>query len=191
MTLSELIGDSNLFELINRTNEFPWMTAEKCASLNTLLLARYGESTVVKNMERFRPSQVADLIYLLFCENWNTEYAYYSLNLYKDGDVYEKVEKNSSKTATSENTSTSNETGKKSSYDDSTMVETDNTLNSMSGNSTGTDTSSDTTIRTKKSENYNLNYKNYIKDLNSCSFYDIILLDVRNTLCTFVLELEV
>lgn len=191
MTLSELIGDSNLFELINRTNEFPWMTTEKCASLNTLLLARYGESTVVKNMERFRPSQVADLIYLLFCENWNTQYAYYSLNLYKDGDVYEKIEKNSSKTATSENTSTSNETGKKSSYDDSTMVETDNTLNSMSGNSTGTDTSSDTTIRTKKSENYNLNYKNYIKDLNSCSFYDIILLDVRNTLCTFVLELEV
>lgn len=191
MTLSELIGDSNLFELINRTNEFPWMTAEKCASLNTLLLARYGDCTVVKNMERFRPSQVADLIYLLFCENWNTQYAYYSLNLYKDGDVYEKVEKNSSKTATSENTSTSNETGKKSSYDDSTMVETDNTMNSMSGNSTGTDTSSDTTIRTKKSENYNLNYKNYIKDLNSCSFYDIILLDVRNTLCTFVLELEV
>lgn len=191
MILSELIGDSNLFELINRTNEFPWMTAEKCASLNTLLLARYGECTVVKNMERFRPSQVADLIYLLFCENWNTQYAYYSLNLYKDGDVYEKIEKNSSKTATSENTSTSNETGKKSSYDDSAMVETDNTLNSMSGNSTGTDTSSDTTIRTKKSENYNLNYKNYIKDLNSCSLYDIILLDVRNTLCTFVLELEV
>lgn len=191
MTLSELIGDSNLFELINRSNEFPWLTAENCASLNTLLLARYGDCTVVKNMERFLPSQVADLIYLLFCENWNIEYAYYSLNLYKDGDVYEKVEKNSSKTATSENTSTSNETGKKSSYDDSTMVETDNTLNSMSGNSTGTDTSSDTTIRTKKSENYNLNYKNYIKDLNSCSFYDIILLDVRNTLCTFVLELEV
>lgn len=191
MTLSELIGDSNLFELINRTNEFPWMTAEKCASLNTLLLARYGECTVVKNMEKFRPSQVADLIYLLFCENWNTQHDYYSQNLYKDGDVYEKVEKNSSKTATSENTSTSNETGKKSSYDDSTMVETDNTLNSMSGNSTGTDTSSDSTIRTKKSINYNLNYKNYIKDLNSCSLYDIILVDVRNTLCTFVLELEV
>lgn len=191
MTLSELIGDSNLFELINRTNEFPWMTAEKCTSLNTLLLARYGECTVVKNMEKFRPSQVADLIYLLFCENWNTQHDYYSQNLYKDGDVYEKVEKNSSKTATSENTSTSNETGKKSSYDDSTMVETDNTLNSMSGNSTGTDTSSDSTIRTKKSINYNLNYKNYIKDLNSCSLYDIILVDVRNTLCTFVLELEV
>lgn len=191
MTLSELIGDSNLFELINRNNEFPWLTAEKCASLNTLLLARYGESTVVKNMERFRPSQVADLIYLLFCENWNTQYAYYSLNLYKDGDVYEKIEKNSSKTATSESTSSSDETSKKSSYDEPDLVETGNTLNSMSGNSTGTDTSSDTTIRTKKSENYNLNYKNYIKDLNSCSFYDIILLDVRNTLCTFVLELEV
>ena len=70
-------------------------------------------------------------------------------------------------------------------------METGNTLNSISGNSTGTDTSSDSTIRTKKSINYNLNYKNYIKDLNSCSFYDIILLDVRNTLCTFVLELEV
>lgn len=191
MTLSELIGDSNLFELINRTNEFPWMTAENCASLNTLLLARYGDCTVVKNMERFRPSQVADLIYLLFCDNWNTRHDYYSQNLYKDGDVYEKVEKSSSKTATSENTSTSNETGKKSSYDDSTMVETDNTLNSMSGNSTGTDTSSDTIIKNRKSENYNLNYKNYIKDLNSCSLYDIILLDVRNTLCTFVLELEV
>lgn len=191
MTLSELIGDSNLFELINRNNEFPWLTAENCTSLNTLLLARYGECTVVKNMERFRPSQVADLIYLLFCENWNTRHDYYSQNLYKDGDVYEKIEKNSSKTATSENTSTSNETGKKSSYDDSAMVETDNTLNSMSGNSTGTDTSSDSTIRTKKSENYNLNYKNYIKDLNSCSLYDIILLDVKNTLCTFVLELEV
>lgn len=191
MTLSELIGDSNLFELINRTNEFPWLTAENCVSLNTLLLARYGDCTVVKNMERFRPSQVADLIYLLFCENWNTQHDYYSQNLYRDGDVYEKVEKNSSKTATSENTSTSNETGKKSSYDDSTMVETDNTLNSMSGNSTGTDTSSDTTIKNRKSENYNLNYKNYIKDLNSCSLYDIILLDVRNTLCTFVLELEV
>ena len=191
MTLSELIGDSNLFELINRTNEFPWMTAENCASLNTLLLVRYGDCTVVKNMERFRPSQVADLIYLLFCENWNTQHDYYSQNLYRDGDVYEKIEKNSSKTATSENTSTSNETGKKSSYDDSTMVETDNTLNSMSGNSTGTDTSSDSTIRTKKTANYNLNYKNYIKDLNSCSLYDIILLDVRNTLCTFVLELEV
>lgn len=191
MTLSELIGDSNLFELINRTNEFPWMTAENCASLNTLLLARYGDCTVVKNMERFRPSQVADLIYLLFCDNWNTRHDYYSQNLYKDGDVYEKVEKSSSKTATSESTSTSNETGKKSSYDDSTMVETDNTLNSMSGNSTGTDTSSDSIIKNRKSENYNLNYKNYIKDLNSCSLYDIILLDVRNTLCTFVLELEV
>lgn len=191
MTLSELIGDSNLFELINRTNEFPWLTAENCASLNTLLLARYGDCTVVKNMEKFRPSQVADLIYLLFCDNWNTRHDYYSQNLYKDGDVYEKVVKNSSKTATSESTSTSNETGKKSSYDDSAMVETDNTLNSMSGNSTGTDTSSDTTIKNRKSENYNLNYKNYIKDLNSCSLYDIILLDVRNTLCTFVLELEV
>lgn len=191
MTLSELIGDSNLFELINRNNEFPWLTAEKCASLNTLLLARYGESTVVKNMERFRPSQVADLIYLLFCENWNTEYAYYSLNLYRDGDVYEKIEKNSSKTATSTSSSSSDETSKKSSYDEPDLVETGNTLNSLSGNSTGTDTSSDSTIRTKKSENYNLNYKNYIKDLNSCSFYDIILLDVRNTLCTFVLELEV
>ena len=52
MTLSELIGDSNLFELINRNNQFPWLTAENCASLNTLLLARFGESTVVKNMER-------------------------------------------------------------------------------------------------------------------------------------------
>lgn len=191
MTLSELIGDSNLFELINRTNEFPWMTAENCASLNTLLLARYGDCTVVKNMERFRPSQVADLIYLLFCENWNTQHDYYSQNLYKDGDVYEKVEKNSSKTATSESTSSSDETSKKSSYDEPDLVETGNTLNSISGNSTGTDTSSDTTMRTKKSENYNLNYKNYIKDLNSCSLYDIILLDVRNTLCTFVLELEV
>lgn len=191
MTLSELIGDSNLFELINRTNEFPWMTAENCASLNTLLLARYGDCTVVKNMERFRPSQVADLIYLLFCDNWNTQHDYYSQNLYKDSDVYEKVEKNSSKTATSTSSSSSNETGKKSSYDDSALVETDNTSNEVTGNSTGNDTSSDTTIRTKKSENYNLNYKNYIKDLNSCSFYDIILLDVRNTLCTFVLELEV
>ena len=191
MTLSELIGDSNLFELINRTNEFPWLTAENCATLNTLLLARFGESTVVKNMEKFRPSQVADLIYLLFCDNWNTRYDYYSQNLYRDGDVYEKIEKNSTKTATSESTSTSNETGKKSSYDDSALVETDNTSNEVTGNSTGNDTSSDTTIRTKKSENYNLNYKNYIKDLNSCSFYDIILLDVRNTLCTYVLELEV
>lgn len=191
MTLSELIGDSNLFELINRNNEFPWLTAENCASLNTLLLARYGESTVVKNMERFRPSQVADLIYLLFCENWNTRYDYYSQNLYRDGDVYEKITKNSSKTATSESTTSSNETGKKSSYDDSALVETDNTTNEVTGNSNGTDTSSDTTIRNKKSANYNLNYKNYIKDLNSCSFYDIILLDVRNTLCTFVLELEV
>ncbi len=191
MTLSELIGDSNLFELINRNNEFPWLTAESCASLNTLLLARFGESTVVQNMERFRPSQVADLIYLLFCENWNTRYDYYSQNLYRDGDVYEKIEKNSSKTATSQSTTSSNETGKKSSYDDSALVETDNTSNEVTGNSTGNDTSSDSTIRTKKSENYNLNYKNYIKDLNSCSFYDIILLDVRNTLCTFVLELEV
>lgn len=191
MTLSELIGDSNLFELINRNNEFPWLTAENCASLNTLLLARFGESTVVKNMERFRPSQVADLIYLLFCDNWNTRYDYYSQNLYRDGDVYEKIEKNSSKTATSASTTSSNETGKKSSYDDSALVETDNTTNEVTGNSNGTDTSSDTTIRNKKSENYNLNYKNYIKDLNSCSFYDIILLDVRNTLCTFVLELEV
>lgn len=191
MTLSELIGDSNLFELINRNNEFPWLTAENCTSLNTLLLARYGDCTVVKNMERFRPSQVADLIYLLFCENWNTQHDYYSQNLYKDGDVYEKVEKNSSKTATSTSSSSSDETSKKSSYDDAELVETGNTLNSLSGNSTGTDTSSDSTIRTKKSENYNLNYKNYIKDLNSCSFYDIILLDVRNTLCTFVLELEV
>ena len=191
MTLSELIGDSNLFELINRNNEFPWLTAENCASLNTLLLARYGESTVVKNMERFRPSQVADLIYLLFCENWNTRYDYYSQNLYRDGDVYEKITKDSSKTATSASTTSSNETGKKSSYDDSALVETDNTSNEVTGNSNGTDTSSDTTIRNKKSVNYNLNYKNYIKDLNSCSFYDIILLDVRNTLCTFVLELEV
>ena len=191
MTLSELIGDSNLFELINRNNEFPWLTAENCASLNTLLLARFGESTVVKNMERFRPSQVADLIYLLFCDNWNTRYDYYSQNLYRDGDVYEKITKNSSKTATSASTTSSNETGKKSSYDDSALVETDNTTNEVTGNSNGTDTSSDTTIRNKKSENYNLNYKNYIKDLNSCSFYDIILLDVRNTLCTFVLELEV
>ena len=191
MTLSELIGDSNLFELINRNNEFPWLTAENCASLNTLLLARYGESTVVKNMERFRPSQVADLVYLLFCENWNTRYDYYSQNLYRDGDVYEKITKDSSKTATSENTTSSNETGKKSSYDDSALVETDNTTNEVTGNSNGTDTSSDTTIRNKKSANYNLNYKNYIKDLNSCSFYDIILLDVRNTLCTYVLELEV
>lgn len=191
MTLSELIGDSNLFQLINRNNEFPWLTEQNCATLNTLLLARFGDCTVVQNMERFRPSQVADLIYLLFCENWNTRYDYYSQNLYKDGDVYEKVEKNSSKTAISESTSSSNETGKKSSYDDSALVETDNTLNSMSGNSTGTDTSNDSTIRTKKTANYNLNYKNYIKDLNSCSFYDIILLDVRNTLCTFVLELEV
>lgn len=191
MTLSELIGDSNLFELINRNNEFPWLTAENCATLNTLLLARFGDSTVVQNMERFRPSQVADLIYLLFCENWNTRYDYYSQNLYRDGDVYEKIEKNSSKTATSESTSTSNETGKKSSYDDSALVETDNTSNEVTGNSTGNDTSSDTTIRNKKSINYNLNYKNYIKDLNSCSFYDIILLDVRNTLCTYVLEVEV
>ena len=191
MTLSELIGDSNLFELINRNNEFPWLTAENCVSLNTLLLARFGESTVVKNMERFRPSQVADLIYLLFCDNWNTRYDYYSQNLYRDGDVYEKIQKNSSKTATSESTTSSNETGKKSSYDDSALEETDNTSNEVTGNSTGNDTSSDTTIRNKKSENYNLNYKNYIKDLNSCSFYDIILLDVRNTLCTFVLELEV
>lgn len=191
MTLSELIGDSNLFELINRSNEFPWLTAENCASLNTLLLARYGECTVVKNMERFRPSQVADLVYLLFCENWNTRYDYYSQNLYRDGDVYEKITKDSSKTATSESTTSSNETGKKSSYDDSALVETDNTTNEVTGNSNGTDTSSDTTIRNKKSANYNLNYKNYIKDLNSCSFYDIILLDVRNTLCTFVLELEV
>ena len=191
MTLSELIGDSNLFELINRNNEFPWLTAENCASLNTLLLARYGECTVVKNMERFRPSQVADLVYLLFCENWNTRYDYYSQNLYRDGDVYEKITKNSSKTATSESTTSSNETGKKSSYDDSALVETDNTTNEVTGNSTGNDTSSDTTIRNKKSANYNLNYKNYIKDLNCCSFYDIILLDVRNTLCTFVLELEV
>lgn len=191
MTLSELIGDSNLFELINRSNEFPWLTAENCASLNTLLLARYGECTVVKNMERFRPSQVADLIYLLFCENWNTRYDYYSQNLYRDGDVYEKITKDSSKTATSASTTSSNETGKKSSYDDSALVETDNTTNEVTGNSNGTDTSSDTTIRNKKSANYNLNYKNYIKDLNSCSFYDIILLDVRNTLCTFVLELEV
>ena len=191
MTLSELIGDSNLFELINRNNEFPWLTAENCASLNTLLLARFGESTVVKNMERFRPSQVADLIYLLFCDNWNTRYDYYSQNLYRDGDVYEKITKNSSKTATSETTSSSNEIGKKSSYDDSALVETDNTTNEVTGNSTGNDTSSDTTIRNKKSINYNLNYKNYIKDLNSCSFYDIILLDIRNTLCTFVLELEV
>ena len=191
MTLSELIGDSNLFELINRSNEFPWLTAENCASLNTLLLARYGDCTVVKNMERFRPSQVADLVYLLFCENWNTRYDYYSQNLYRDGDVYEKITKDSSKTATSESTTSSNETGKKSSYDDSALVETDNTTNSVTGNSNGTDTSSDTTIRNKKSANYNLNYKNYIKDLNSCSFYDIILLDVRNTLCTYVLELEV
>lgn len=191
MTLSELIGDSNLFELINRNGEFPWLTAENCASLNTLLLARFGESTVVKNMERFRPSQVADLIYLLFCDNWNTRYDYYSQNLYRDGDVYEKITKNSSKTATSETTSSSDETSKKSSYDDSALVETGNTLNSITGNSTGNDTSSDTTIRNKKSMNYNINYKNYIKDLNSCSFYDIILLDVRNTLCTFVLELEV
>ena len=191
MTLSELIGDSNLFELINRNNEFPWLTTENCASLNTLLLARFGESTVVKNMERFRPSQVADLIYLLFCDNWNTRYDYYSQNLYRDGDVYEKITKNSSKTATSETTSSSDETSKKSSYDDTELVETGNTLNSITGNSTGNDTSSDTTIRNKKSINYNLNYKNYIKDLNSCSFYDIILLDVRNTLCTFVLELEV
>lgn len=191
MTLSELIGDSNLFELINRNNQFPWLTAENCTSLNTLLLARFGDCTVVQNMEKFRPSQVADLIYLLFCENWNTRYDYYSQNLYRDGDVYEKIEKNSSKTATSESTSTSNETGKKSSYDDSALVETDNTSNEVTGNSTGNDTSSDTTIRNKKSVNYNLNYKNYIKDLNSCSFYDIILLDVRNTLCTFVLELEV
>lgn len=191
MTLSELIGDSNLFELINRSNEFPWLTAENCASLNTLLLARYGECTVVKNMERFRPSQVADLIYLLFCENWNTRYDYYSQNLYRDGDVYEKITKDSSKTATSASTTSSNETGKKSSYDDSALVETDNTTNEVTGNSNGTDTSSDTTIRNKKTANYNLNYKNYIKDLNSCSFYDIILLDVRNTLCTFVLELEV
>ena len=191
MTLSELIGDSNLFELINRNNEFTWLTAENCASLNTLLLARFGDCTVVQNMERFRPSQVADLIYLLFCENWNTRYDYYSQNLYRDGDVYEKIEKNSSKTATSTSSSTSNETGKKSSYDDSALVETDNTSNEVTGNSTGNDTSSDSTIRTKKSENYNLNYKNYIKDLNSCSFYDIILLDVKNTLCTFVLELEV
>ena len=191
MTLSELIGDSNLFELINRNNEFSWLTAENSASLNTLLLARFGDCTVVQNMERFRPSQVADLIYLLFCENWNTRYDYYSQNLYRDGDVYEKIEKNSSKTATSTSSSTSNETGKKSSYDDSALVETDNTSNEVTGNSTGNDTSSDSTIRTKKSENYNLNYKNYIKDLNSCSFYDIILLDVKNTLCTFVLELEV
>ena len=142
-------------------------------------------------MENFRPSQVADLISLLFCENWNTQYDYYSQNLYKNGDVYEKVEKNSSKTVTSQSTSSNDETSKKSSYDDTELVETGNTLNSMSGNSTGTDTFSDSTIRTKKSENYNLNYKNYIKDLNSCSFYDIILLDIRNTLCTFVLELEV
>ncbi len=191
MTLSELIGDSNLFELINRSNEFPWLTAENCASLNTLLLARYGDCTVVQNMERFRPSQVADLIYLLFCQNWNTRYDYYSQNLYRDGDVYEKIEKNSSKTATSQSTTSSNETGKKSSYDDSALVETDNTSNEVTGNSTGNDTSSDSTIRNKKSANYNLNYKNYIKDLNSCSFYDIILLDVRNTLCTYVLELEV
>ena len=191
MILSELIGDSNLFELINRNNQFPWLTSENCASLNTLLLARYGDCTVVKNMENFRPSQVADLIYMLFCENWNIRYDYYSQNLYKNGDVYEKVEKNSSKTATSQSTSSTDETSKKSSYDDTELVETGNTLNSMSGNSTGTDTSSDSTIRTKKSENYNLNYKNYIKDLNSCSFYDIILLDIRNTLCTFVLDLEV
>lgn len=191
MILSELIGDSNLFELINGDNRFPWLTADKCTSLNTLLLARYGECTVVKNMETFRPSQVADLIYMLFCENWNIRYDYYSQNLYKNGDVYEKVEKNSSKTATSQSTSTSDETSKKSSYDDTELVETGNTLNSMNGNSTGTDTSSDNTIRTKKSENYNLNYKNYIKDLNCCSFYDIILLDIRNTLCTFVLDLEV
>ena len=191
MTLSELIGDSNLFELVNRNNQFPWLTAENCASLNTLLLARFGECTVVKNMERFRPSQVADLIYLLFCDTWNTRYDYSSQNLYRDGDVYEKITKNSSKTATTETTSSSNETGKKSSYDDSALVETDNTSNEVTGNSTGNDTSSDTTIRNKKSVNYNLNYKNYIKDLNSCSFYDIILLDVRNTLCTFVLELEV
>ena len=191
MTLSELIGDFNLFELINKDNQFPWLTSENCVSLNTLLLARFGDCTVVQNMEKFRPPQVADLIYLLFCEKWNIQYDYYSQNLYKNGDVYEKVEKNSSKTATSQSTSSNDETSKKSSYDDTELVETGNTLNSMSGNSTGTDTSSDNTIRTKKSENYNLNYKNYIKDLNSCSFYDIILLDIRNTLCTFVLELEV
>ena len=191
MTLSELIGNSNLFELINRNSQFPWLTAENCVSLNTLLLARFGDCTVVQNMENFRPSQVADLIYLLFCENWNTRYDYYSQNLYKNGDVYEKVEKNSSKTSTSQSTSSNDETSKKSSYDDTELVETGNTLNSMNGNSTGTDTFSDSTIRTKKSENYNLNYKNYIKDLNFCSFYDIILLDIRNTLCTFVLDLEV
>lgn len=191
MTLSELIGNSNLFELINRNSRFPWLTAENCVSLNTLLLARFGDCTVVHNMENFRPSQVADLIYLLFCENWNTQYDYYSQNLYKNGDVYEKVEKNSSKTSTSQSASSNDETSKKSSYDDTELVETGNILNSMSGNSTGTDTFSDSTIRTKKSENYNLNYKNYIKDLNYCSFYDIILLDIRNTLCTFVLDLEV
>ena len=191
MTLSELIGNSNLFELINRNSRFPWLTSENCVSLNTLLLARFGDCTVVRNMENFSPSQVADLIYLLFCENWNTRYDYYSQNLYKNGDVYEKVEKNSSKTSTSQSASSNDETSKKSSYDDTELVETGNTLNSMSGNSTGTDTFSDNTIRTKKSENYNLNYKNYIKDLNFCSFYDIILLDIRNTLCTFVLDLEV
>lgn len=191
MILRELLAGSNLFELINIDKQFEWLTDKNCRTLNTLLLARYGDCNVTPTMQNSDIQSVADMVNLLFYEKWDKRYDYYKQNLYKDGDVYEKIEKNTAKSATAESTSTSNTTTKKSSYDDVDLVETDNTANSVTGNSTGTDTITDNTVRNKKSTTYNINYENYIKNLNNCSFYDIILLDVKNTLCTFVLDLEV
>ena len=93
MILRELLAGSNLFELINIDKQFEWLTDKNCRTLNTLLLARYGDCNVEPTMQNLDIQSVADMVNLLFYEKWDKRYDYYKQNLYKDGDVYEKIDK--------------------------------------------------------------------------------------------------
>lgn len=188
MQIVEKFTDSNLFEAINEIEKLPF---EGLTGLNLYWLNKYGARNVLPTLESIDIDTIASMIHDLYFSKWDRLYQQYTEKVLAEGNKSETTTRVVADSGENNSTTTSENLHKVSAFDSDDLTDE----NADSENRTTKDTSkndkTETTTMSGKSGNYTNDFISYNKYLTNTQFYDMLCIDVNNTVSYGTITLDI
>lgn len=177
-------GENDLFH--NLVNKLDFLTEENAKILSTYWLKRYGSLPLFSNYELVKVADIANIVALVFSNNWLIMNDQLKQNLLGTGKVItvkEGIDRTENNTRQNDNTTTNKQSG----YNETEMQDNTQTIESSTDTDTGTVNRNRDYTRTENwTDTVNLT-KDYLTLLQNNRIYDKMIADVNSMLTTYIL----
>lgn len=177
-------GENDLFH--NLVNKLDFLTEENAKILSMYWLTRYGSLPLFSNYELVKVPDIANIVALVFSNNWLIMNEQLKQNLLGTGKVItvkEGIDRTENNTRQNDNTTTNKQSG----YNETEMQDDTQTIESSTDTDTGTVNRNRDYTRTENwTDTVNLT-KDYLTLLQNNRIYDKMIVDVNSMLTTYIL----